>query len=398
MPPIEITICLSRDQNSTHLDAVLESFNAARSASSGARVTVIPWDAYKDELTAIAIYGKGPDISQVGAPLVNDLVVMNALRPFTSREIANFGGQSTFHATAWQSSRRVHEGHIWAIPWLADPRAILYWRDFLSQAGVQANNAFQSFDQMERTLQRLQDSVVETPWVLPIGDRLQALQAACSWIWGAGGDFVSADNRTPFFHQPDAIEGLKRYFGLYRFMPKEGQPLDGPHAFQLFFDRKVAVTTGNLGQTLELLNKLPPDLRSQIGVALPPGAPLVGSSSLVVWKHAFNDQEAVELVKFLLTKDAQVQYCQRVGYLPVRTDALLEPPYATDPIFRGFAQALQRGRIFPLIKLGGLLEDKLATILSTIWTDLIADQKINLDTVLSKEFNPLVRRFDQWTG
>jgi multiple sugar transport system substrate-binding protein len=398
MPPIEITICLSRDQTSADLDAVLVPFNRARSASSGARVTVIPWDIYKDDLTAIAIYGKGPDISQVGATLVNDLVVMNALRPFTSREVANFGGPSTFHAAAWQSSRRVHEGHIWAIPWLADPRAILYWKDLLIQAGIHEQTAFQSFDHMEHTFQRLQASGIASPWVLPIGDRLLALQTACSWIWGAGGDFVSADNRTPFFHHPEAISGLKVYFGLYRFMPKDSQPLDGPHAFQLFFDRKAVATTGNLAHTLGLLNKLPPDLRSQVGVALPPGAPLVGSSSLLVWKHTRNEQDAVELIRFLLTKEAQVQYCQRIGYLPVRTDALMEPPYATDPIFRGFAQALQKGRLFPLVKLGGLLEDKLATILSTIWGDLITNQKIDLDVALAKEFAPIVRRFEQWGG
>jgi multiple sugar transport system substrate-binding protein len=398
MTAIDISICLSRDQSSADMDVVLEPFNTSRSAGSHAHVTVIPWDVYKDELTAIAIYGKGPDISQVGAPLVNDLVVMNALRPFNNREITNFGGPSIFHTIAWQSSRRVFEGHIWAIPWLADPRAILYWKDLLNRAGVQEYTAFQNFEHMEHTFQRLQASGVDTPWVLPIGDRLQALQAACSWIWGAGGDFVSADNRLPFFHHPDSITGLKKYFGLYRYMPKEAQPLDGAHAFQLFFNRKAAVTMGNLAQTLGLLIKLPPELRSQIGVALPPGAPLVGSSSLVVWKHTRNEQDAVDTIRFLLTKDAQVKYCQKVGYLPVRNDALMEPPYATDPIFRGFAQALQKGRLFPLIKLGGLLEDKLATILSMVWADIIAGQKLDLDTTLAREFSPIVRHFEQWTG
>ena len=185
MPPIEITICLSRDQSSANLDSVLEPFNASRPTHNQTHSTVIPWDTYKDELTAVAIYGKGPDVSQVGAPLVNDLVVMNALRPFSSREIVNFGGSPSFHPVAWQSSRRVYEGQIWAVPWLADPRAILYWKDLLAQAGVQEQSAFHSFDAMQHTFQRLQAHGIATPWVLPIGDRLQALQAACSWIWGA---------------------------------------------------------------------------------------------------------------------------------------------------------------------------------------------------------------------
>lgn len=394
MSSLEISLCLSRDQTAADLEAVLKPFNQARSTSSGVRITVFQWEVYKDELTAIAIYDKGPDVSQVGAPLVNDLVVMNALRPFTNLEIAGLGGASSFQTIAWQSSRRLHEGHIWAIPWLADPRAIIYWKDLLSQAGIHEQNAFDSFDHMERTLQRLQASGVDTPWVIPIGHRLAALQAACTWIWGAGGDFVSADNLTPFFHHPDAISGLKRYFNLYQYMPREGQPLDPITANKVFFDRKAAATIGNL----TLLHNLPPEMRARVGVALPPGAPLIGGSSLVVWKHTSNEQDAVELIKFLLSKEAQIQYCLKLGYLPVRTDALMSPPFTTDPIERGFSQAMQRGRLFPLIKLGGLLEEKLSVIIGNIWAQLVAGETIDIDATLTHELAPVVRNFEQWAG
>jgi multiple sugar transport system substrate-binding protein len=119
---------------------------------------------------------------------------------------------------------------------------------------------------------------------------------------------------------------------------------------------------------------------------------------VVIWKHVGNELEAVQLIKFLLSKSAQVQYCQRLGYLPVRTDALLEPPYTTDPILRGFTQALQRGRLFPLIKLGGLLEEKISGVINSIWNQLAAGQKIDLDTALAQELAPIVRHFEQWTG
>jgi multiple sugar transport system substrate-binding protein len=391
---VELSICLSRNQVSDDLEAVLKPYNLAHAVSSAVKITVIPWETYKDELTAIAVYGKGPDISQVGAPLVNDLVAMNSLRPFTSREIAGLGGPSTFQATAWQSSRRVYEGQIWAIPWFSDPHAVIYWKDMLSQANIQEQNAFSTFDQMEHTLQRLQASGFESPWVLPIGHRFNSLHAACSWIWGAGGDFVSVDNRTPFFHHPEAMTGLKKYFSLYQYMPQKGQPLDDVVSNQFFLDRKAVATMGNL----TLIHSLSPDLRPKIGVALPPGAPLVGGSSLVIWKHTSNDQGAVELIKYLLSKNAQSQYCQRLGYLPVRTYALLEPPYTTDPILRGFTQALQKGRLFPLIKLGGLLEEKLAAIIGDIWDKLAAGENIDIDATLTQELAPIVHHFEQWVG
>ena len=394
MTQMDLSICLSPDQTSADLDTVLHPYNLAHPAQPPIKISVIPWESYKDELTAIAIYGKGPDVSQVGAPLVNDLVVMNALRPFSSREIIYLGGASSFHAAAWQSSRRIHEGQIWAIPWLADPRTVLYWRDMLVDAGIQEQNAFNNFDQMEKNFQRLQSSGVETPWVLPIGHRLLSLQSACSWIWGAGGDFVSADNRIPFFHHPAAIAGLKRYFDLYRFMPTVGQPLDPIASNKLFFNRKAAVTMGNL----TLLHNVAPELRNKIGVTLPPGAPFVGGSSLVIWKHVTNEQEAVEIVRFLLTKQAQVEYCQSLGYLPVRTDALMGPPYTTEVIERGFTQAMHKGRLFPLVKLGGLLEEKLSIIIGNIWARLVTGEKLDIEATLTQELAPIVRNFEQWVN
>jgi hypothetical protein len=93
-----------------------------------------------------------------------------------------------------------------------------------------------------------------------------------------------------------------------------------------------------------------------------------------------------------------VQYCQKLGYLPVRTDALLEPPYTTDPILRGFTLALQKGRLFPLIKLGGLLEEKLSAIISNIWAQLVVGQAIDIDATLTQELAPIVRHFEQWAG
>ncbi len=391
MERLDISICLSRGETPATLENVLKPYTMAHPASAAVKITVIPWENYKDELTATAIYGKGPDVSQVGAPLVNDLVVMNSLRPFTSREILGFGGPSTFNAVAWQSSRRVHEGHIWAIPWLADPFTVIYWKDMLAQAGVQEQNAFKSFDQIDQTFERLQENGKVAPWVLPIGHRFNSLHAACAWIWGAGGDFVSVDNRTPFFHHPEAIYGLKRHFGTFKYMPKEGQPLDDLGSRQVFLNRKAAVTMGNL----TLIHDIAPELRSQVGVALPPGAPLIGGSSLVIWKHTRSDYQAVDLVKFLLSKTAQAQYCQQLGYMPVRSDVLLEPPYTTDPIYRGFAQAMQKGRLFPLIKLGGLLEEKLSGIIFNTWAQHVAGQDFDLETSLTKELAPIVRHFEQ---
>jgi multiple sugar transport system substrate-binding protein len=158
------------------------------------------------------------------------------------------------------------------------------------------------------------------------------------------------------------------------------------------------VTLGNLGPGTTFLHNAPPELRSKLGIAMPPGPPYVGGSSLIIWKHTRHESAALDLVRYLTSIDAQVAYCQKIGYLPVRNDALTRPPYSTDYLFRSFALALEKGRAFPNIKLSGLLEDRLATVLDQIWQNLYANPKIDLETDLHQWLDPLVRRFELWAG
>jgi multiple sugar transport system substrate-binding protein len=396
MYKVELSVCGERIP--PELLDVLDIFTKKSPLRNQVEVHLLQWDEYKQELMNMAIYKRGVEVSQVGAPLVNDLVAMNALRPFSSHELAMLGGEPAFSPVAWQSSQRVQEGKIWAIPWIADPYTILYWRDMLDAAGIDEQIAFRTFGQMDDTLQRLQSNGVATPLVLITGQRHGIIHDASSWVWGAGGDFVSDDGKKALILQPEALKGFRAYFGSYRYMPREGQPLVSDSAYRFFSDRKSAVTYGNILAARNILLNVQPDLHPNLGVALPPGSPLIGGSSLVVWGHTLHDEAAINLVRFLTSREAQAAYCFRMGYLPVRLDVLGEPPYSTNPVYRGFIQALHNGRPFPLTKMGGLLEDKLGSALHKIWMDIIANPEIQLDATIERALTPIVRQFEQWVG
>ena len=396
MNPLEFLICLNADQSPADLEKIIAPFNARLGFKEHVNVHSIPWEDYRTELTSVAIHNRGPDMSQVGAPLVSDLVAMNALRQFTAAEIAALGGASAFVPVAWHSSMSVDKNQVWAIPWLADPRAIYYWRDMLEKASLDESTAFQTFDHMQETFQRLQASGVSSPWVIPTDYKLSILQTAVSWIWGAGGEIIDEVQKTPLFHQPPALAGLHAYYGLYRYMPKENQPLGFSQAFGLFANRQAAVTMGNLVPLLAFLKNASPDQRARLGVAFPPGPSYVGGSSLVIWRHSIHDHTAVNLVNFLLSKDAQRDYCQVIGYIPVRADVLEEPPYSVDPILKGFVQSLHRGRIFPQVKMGGLIEERLSTALYMIWRAVISNPQVDLEAAIQGQFEPIIRRIESW--
>jgi multiple sugar transport system substrate-binding protein len=166
MNAIRFSICKDRDDPIEPFEVALAPFNQAH--SSPVELHIIPWDNYKQELTAMALYGQGVDVSQVGAPVVNDLVAMNSLRPYTQKEIDSFGGASVFAPVAWNKMLSINEESEYAVPWIVDPRAIIYWRDMFEDAGVDEATAFTSFENMEQAFERLQEKGFQTPGRLPL--------------------------------------------------------------------------------------------------------------------------------------------------------------------------------------------------------------------------------------
>ena len=373
---------------------VLQPFDRNRPPAAKVQLHWLPWDHQKQELTAMAIHGGGADVSQVGGPMINDLIAMDALRPFAPIEIEALGGSAAFSPLTWQSPRLTSTGSIYALPWIIDARAIYYWHDMLEAAGVDESTAFTSFEHMEETFQRLQASGVESPWALALNGG-PLIQPACTWIWGAGGDIGTETEL--LILRPETLRGLRNFFSLYRYMPHANQPLGFAYTYQeLFARRQTAVTLGSLAPFAAIRKSLPPDRQAQLGVALAPGPLFAGSSSLVIWKNTRNEVDALKLVRYLLDAEGQKAYCLPGGYLPARLSVLNEPPYTDDPHLKVFAQSALTGRTFAHIKFSGLFEDLLSAAIGRIWAKIIANPRIDLDPIILEELEPIARRSSLW--
>jgi multiple sugar transport system substrate-binding protein len=391
MSPIEFSICQSYNETTQNLEDALRPFNERQRADSRVQLHPLQWEDYRQELTWFAIHNQGPDVSQVGAPVVNDMAAMNVLRPFTRRDINEMGGQEAFTKAAWDSAQPLGEGNIWSLPWYQDARAILFWRDMLEEAGADPKTAFNSFDQMEEAFEKLQAAGTAAPWSLPTGHKLGTLQSALSWLWGAGGKVVAEDGKTPLFAEPAALDGLQRYFSLGRFLPVETPLLSMAQSLDNFTQRRAAATMANLQLAQSILNNTP-EMAPHLGIALPPGPPYVGGSNLVVWKHSRHEDQAVQLVQHLLGQQAQLDYCRLSGNLPVRRATLAKSPYTDDPLNQVFVQAVEKGRSFPVFRLSGLLEERLATTLAQVWTELAQNPSTNLEELLAQFLKPTAGR------
>ncbi len=375
------------------IQPLLEQFEAEQQLR--VRLRLLDWDSAWSNLIKVALYSDGPDISEIGTTWLGDLVAMNALYAFNERDVESLGRGSAFLPSVWQSTRLAGQPEVWAIPWVAGARLLFFRRELLARAGIDERTAFQNAEQLDRTLNALQACGTAVSWTVPTGLTHTTLHNVASWVWGAGGDFITPDGKRTLFGQPQAHAGLRAYFALGRYLAPAVRHLNGlePDA-QFVQNSDTALTMSGTW----LFGQANPELQPQLGVGLPPGPTFVGGSHLVVWKHSTQYEHALKLIQFLMQPAAQVTHSQNVGLLPSRLDALAAPPFSTNPLWQLAARALKTGRSFPVTRAWGLMEDRLTTALHALWSEVLANPDLDLDAAIAKHLEPLARRLDLVLG
>jgi len=202
------------------------------------------WDDYWQELLNMAIYKHGPDLAEVGTTWMESLAAMNALRPFSSKEVTALGGEAAFLPASWRTASIGKDGRILGIPFRADVRIIFYWADIIEKAGIDPEKDFSSPAALHKTLKTLQTSL-QYPWAISTHPKdHNTLYNSASWVWAHGGDFISKDGLSVAFNHPKALEGWNDFFSLKEFMPPLDTPLTDLQAFELFANRKIAAFVG----------------------------------------------------------------------------------------------------------------------------------------------------------
>ena len=349
------------------------------------KITSVDWGAAWSKITTAATSGDVPDMVQLGSTWVSAISGMGALDTFSAEAIAELGGAKTFVPVAWKTTGIENSGQTTAIPWIVDARALYYRRDVLNKAGV-SPRALTSWKSFKAALQRIYDAdvVIEDQPVAPLGisgkNDWNVIHSLAPWIWMAGGDFLSADRQTCMLDSEEVFEGISFYISLVRdeLVPIEylelntaqvsGNFNDG--ACSMYFDGPYEVKTltrpaaeggaeGSLTSRNFAVTGYPKGPRGHFS--------FVGGSNLGIFKHARNKAGAFQVIKYLTSRKAQIEYAKVSGFLPARRDAFDDPFFADDPHRKIFKDAVTYGRTYPPIPQWGLLEPILTRRFGIMW-------------------------------
>lgn len=351
------------------------------------------WERGWTELMRAAIHKIGPDISEVGTSWVGDLVTMEAIKPFSKYEVDHVKGRRQFLDALWDTCVFFGDPRVWSIPWGADVRVVYYRRDLLEKAGVKEEEAFKSYESFIDALEKLKASGVKMPITISTGLDYNPLHVMASFVWGAGGEFMSPDGMKVLFNEPEAIEGMSRYFCLHRYLSPQLRNLKDSQANELFRYGESAMTISGqwVLRSIESGNAAP-EVRENLGVAPIPGVPFVGGANLVVWQHSPFQALAIEVMRFLTSQRIQEVCFAAFNLLPTRVEALEREPFVTNPHWKVIKQSLLKGRVFKGSRLWGMVEDELVGKLNSIWNVLFADPEVDIKRVIKERMDDLAAR------
>lgn len=345
------------------------------------------------DLMQAALYGRGPDVSEVGTTWLGSLAAMNAIRPFTRMEVRDLGGEEAFLPASWQSCLLTGDPRPWAIPWICGTRTLYYRADLLEKAGLpDPETAFRDHAALEQTLRKLSAQGIAAPLALSVARRANLVHEASSWIWSRGGDIVAENGKKVLFNQPQSMDGLAEYFGLCRYLSPYTQIDTNP--LGMLYRNKPAVALGGTWLT-RVEQSEHPELFAGWEAASVPGVPFVGGTNLVIWNHSAQAEAAYLLIEFLTSQQPKFPYMPHARILPTRLSALNTLSAEGDPFIQAYIRAMEQGRGYPSVRLWGRVEDNLTGALASIWNDVLAANCTNMDEILHKHLDPLASRLNQ---
>jgi multiple sugar transport system substrate-binding protein len=325
---------------------------------------------------------------------LGSLVSMQALTPFTQRELEMLGGSQTFTSVAWETSTPPGEMQPFAIPWIADTRLIVYRRDLLAKAGINETSAFTSHEALINTLTQLKNWGYACPWAMPTSE--EVLHNLAPWVWAQGGNFRTTDRRHLSLTTPQALKGMQQFYELHQFIVPSAQNLSNYGTVTSFLSGESAIVLVSQDLLPRMVyHELPAFGVENVGAAVVPGIPFIGGSGLVIWQHAFQRDIALQLIRFLTSQSNQSRLLEHLFQIPVRRDVLESEQFTQHRLFKALSVSLAKGRSFQSSYQWGTVESRLLPVFNQLWQDLFANPELDLKTELSNRMNEISSRIEK---
>lgn len=334
---------------------------------------VLKWNQAFSKITNAGSSGELPDIIQLDMEWVAAISSLDVLA-----DMSEIIDTDDFIKASLDAIDIKDEQSITAVPWFLDTKALFYRKDACEKAEVDAEKDFAVWNSFKESLKKLNK--------LEIGDEeISALGALGSkhlnitddfswWIYGSGGSFLSSDGTKSKFNSSEVLEGVKFYseLALEGLIDEDSLEKGYEELEDMFIEGKYATAFLSLSAVDKLESFIDEEnyngndndnenqenkedtLLENIGIAMVPAGPkgrvsFLGGSCLAVSKSSDNIDEAANLINFLVSEDAQIEYAKMTGKMPSLKKACENPLIRDHPMRSVFKEQMGYTKAYPAI-------------------------------------------------
>ena len=304
------------------------------------------WNGIVHKLTTALASNNPPDVVEMGNTQAITFEAAGALMDLTSSRAALNGGASNDSASADQAflaslnSASVYNNKLFAMPFYAGDRVLIYRKDLMTAAGIDPTT-ITSKDKLiaaAKTLQTKNASVKDFSGLYVAGQNWYSL---LQMIWDRGGSLATNTNGTwaAQLESAASMQGIQDYVDYYNASstgPKNNDEMNPPE-YTLFQQGKVGIFVGNGWEISSAIGtKGVVTSADQVGVMAIPSVTdgktqpvFLGGSVLGIAAKSKNQAQALDWLKQLTTDEGQ-QILISNGWIPNLKSAAANIPSGPD--------------------------------------------------------------------
>jgi len=342
----ELTMWERSGGNKQMVDMLVEAWNT-KNPDCKINLTYIPHTEMVGKIAQGIASGEVPDLMGMDLIYAPQFEKAQQLVDLTDR-IKDWPELKT--ASKGHMTVATYEERLYGVPLYADVSALFYNKDLFTKAGLDPEKPPTSLAELRTYADKITALGGDTK-----GYYLPGNCAGCNiftvgpLMWASGATIEAKDKGA----EPLVGDGVKQVLQFARDMVKAGNVHDGDRTengetFHLQFGSgKVGMMgTGNFNITLARQQN--PGMK--FGIALLPGvtpnssASFIGGDLVVVPRGSERVADAVNVMKFLLSDEVQVEVYAKALNLTTRTDMVDNKYFQAEPLVQDVAKALDVGR------------------------------------------------------
>ena len=342
----ELTMWERSGGNKQMVDMLVEAWNT-KNPNCQIKLTYIPHTEMVGKIAQGIASGEVPDLMGMDLIYAPQFEKAQQLVDITDR-IKDWSELKT--ASKGHMTVATYETKLYGVPLYADVSALFYNKDLFERAGLDPNKGPTSLAE----LREFADKITKLGPDIK-GYYLPGNCAGCNiftvgpLMWASGATIEAAKAGD----EPLVGDGVKQVLQFTRDMVKaknvhDGDRTENGETFHLQFGSgKVGMMgTGNFNITLARQQN--PNMK--FGISLLPGmtsgsnASFIGGDLVVIPKGSKRVNDAVNVMKFLLSDDVQVEVYAKALNLTTRSDMVDNKYFKAEPLVQDVAKALAVGR------------------------------------------------------